>query len=200
MSHRTLARRVAVPLMVLGLLLLTAGVVVGHEEREVAGYDVEVGFMNEPVYVGDKSGLEFFVHKGDAAVTGLETTLKAEVIKGDSKRDLPINARWGEDGAYESVFIPTASGPYTFHIFGTIEGNAVDESFTSSPDGFNEVKELASGQFPVQFPAQADLVADAKAGKDAASQATIATALGAAALVVGLIGVGLALARRRPTA
>lgn len=99
------------------------------------------------------------------------------------------------------MFFPTAAGGYTFHISGTIEGNAIDESFTSKPDGgFSPVNELSGGQFPVQFPAEADLVASAQAGKDAASQVTIALALGAAGLVAGLIGIGLALAARRRNA
>ena len=63
-------------------------------------------------------------------------------------------------------------------LTGTIEGQAIDELFTSSPTGFNEVQALSGGQFPVQFPAQADIVADAQAGKDAASQVTIAIGLG----------------------
>ena len=158
---------------------------------------LEVGLIGEPVYVGEKSGLEFFVNKGDTPVEGLEKTLKAEVIVGEAKRDLPIKARFDEKGAYESVFIPTASGKYTFHIYGTVEGDAVDESFTSSPDGFNEVQEATSGQFPVTLPTAAELSAEAKKGADAASQATIAVALGAAGLIAGLLALGVALAGRR---
>jgi len=179
--------------------LLATGVVVAHEERDVSGYTFEVGFIDEPVFVGQKSGLEFFVHKGDTAVQGLESTLKAEVIFQGQKRDLPITAREGDPGAYQSEFIPTAAGPYTFHLFGAVEGNTIDESFTSSPTGFDEVQALSSGQFPIQFPAQADIVADAQAGRTAASQVTTALALGAAGLLAGLIGIGLALAARRRT-
>ena len=99
------------------------------------------------------------------------------------------------------MFIPTAAGKYTFHLTGTIEGTAIDESFTSSPDGFNEVQEAASGQFPVTLPTAAELSAEAKKGADAASQVTIALALGGAGLVVGLLALGVALAgRRRPAA
>jgi hypothetical protein len=181
------------------LAILSVGLVAAHEERTVAGYDLEVGFINEPVYVGDKSGLEFFVHKGDTPVEGLDTTITAEVIFQGQSRPLLISAREDDPGAYESVFIPTAAGPYTFHLTGTIEGQSIDESFTSSPTGFNEVQEVAAGQFPVQFPAPAEIAADAKAGKDAAAQVTVAIGLGAAGVLIGLIGVGLALAgRRRP--
>ena len=90
--------------------------------------------------------------QGEEPVEGLEETLEAEVTFGSQTRDLEISPRFGEPGAYESVFFPTAAGPYTFRIYGEVEGEAIDESFTSSPDGFGEVKELSGGQFPVQFP------------------------------------------------
>jgi len=200
MTHpRARGRRLVAVAVASLLTLLVAGVAAAHEERNVAGYTFEVGFIDEPVFVGQKSGLEFFVHKGDTAVQGLESTLKAEVIFQGQKRDLPITAREGDPGAYQSEFIPTAAGPYTFHLFGAVEGNTIDESFTSSPTGFDEVQALSSGQFPIQFPAQADIVADAQAGRTAASQVTTALALGAAGLLAGLIGIGLALAARRRT-
>ena len=198
--NRTRARR---PMAVVGAALLTVlatGLVSAHEQRDVSGYTFEVGFIDEPVYVGDKSGLEFFVHKGDTAVMGLEQTVKAQVIFNGQSRDLPIEAREDSPGAYQSVFIPTAAGPYTFHLTGTVEGTPIDQSFTSSPTGFDEVQAVSQGQFPVIFPAETDLVANAQAGKDAASQVTIALLLGAAGLVAGLIGIGLALAARRRSA
>jgi hypothetical protein len=179
------------------LTFLIAAPVMAHEERDVHGYSFEVGLINEPVYVGQKSGLEFFVNKGEEPVEGLETTLKAEVTSGSTKRDLPIKATFGEKGAYNSVFIPTAAGKYTFHITGTLpDGTAVDETFTSSPGGFNEVQELAAGQFPVQFPSTAELVDQAKKGADAAGTTTIALGLGALGVVLALAALGISVASR----
>jgi hypothetical protein len=180
-------------------LLLVAVPASAHEERTVAGYDMEVGLINEPVFVGDKSGLEFSVMKDDQPVLGLEQTLTAQVIYQDQTRDLDVEARDDSPGWYESAFIPTAAGPYTFHISGTIEGNAIDESFTSSPTGFDEVQEASSGEFPNQLPTVTDLSDQASRGASAADQMPIAIGLGALGLVTGLIGIGLALAaRRRP--
>ena len=183
-----------------GLLVACfAGSALAHEEREVAGYALEVGLIDEPVYVGQSSGLELHVTKGDQPVSGLAETLTAEVIYGESKRDLPLVERDEDPGWYQSVFIPTAAGKYTFHLGGTIDGTAIDESFTSSPGGFNEVQEAAAGQFPVTLPTAAELSAEAKQGADAASRVTIALVLGGAGLVVGLLAIGVALAgRRRP--
>ncbi len=199
--RRTTIRRVG-SVGLAGLLLATfAGQALGHEEREVSGYALEVGLISEPVFVGERSGLEFHVTKDDKPVSGLETTIKAQVVYEQATRDLPLVEREEDPGWYESVFIPTAAGKYTFHLTGTIEGTALDESFTSSPTGFNEVQEASSGQFPVTLPTAAELSAQAQKGADAASQVTVALALGGIGLVVGLVALGVALAgRRRATA
>jgi hypothetical protein len=179
------------------LAVLTVGTAFAHEEREVGDHTFAVGFIDEPVFVGQKSGLEFFVsHDGEEPVDGLEETLQAQVTFGSETRDLEISPRFGEPGAYESVFIPTAAGPYTFRIFGEVEGEPFDESFTAGPDTFGEVQDLAGGQFPTQFPAQADIVADAEAGAAAATQATIAIVLAVIGLLAALVALGLAVARR----
>jgi hypothetical protein len=192
MTHRI--GRAAV--LAAAVLALSAGAAFAHEEREVGDYSLEVGFIDEPVFTGQKSGLEFFVMQGEEPVEGLEETLEAEVTYGSQTRDLEISPRFGEAGAYESVFFPTAAGPYTFRIYGELGGQAFDESFTSSPDGFGEVRELSGGQFPVQFPSTGDVVADAEAGAAAATQATIALVLAVIGLLAALVALGLTVARR----
>lgn len=177
--------------------LMMPSLVAAHEVRQVGEYQFVVGFIDEPVFTDQKSGLEFEVTRADQPVEGLEETLEAEVIFGSDTRALPLEPRFGAPGWYQSVFFPTAAGPYTFHIFGGIEGFAIDESFTAGPDTFGEVEDSTSGQFPVAFPATADLVRDAGAGAGASTTATIALVVGAAGLVAGLVALGLALARRR---
>ena len=179
------------------LVALTVGATLAHESREVGEHTFVVGFMDEPVFTGQKSGLEFFVTRGEEEpVEGLEETLQAQVTFGSEARDLEISPRFGEPGAYQSVLFPTAAGPYTWRIFGEVEGEPFDESFTSGPETFGEVEELAGGQFPVQFPATADVVADAESGAAAATQATIALVLAIVGLLAGLVALGLTLARR----
>jgi hypothetical protein len=133
-----------------------------HESRTIADghYQIVVGFMDEPVFAGDKSGLEFWVtdisnatpSAGEEAegvpVDGLEETLKAEVIFEDQTMELPLSAAWNEPGSYGSVFFPMEAGDYTFRIYGTIGETEIDESFTSSPEGFDAVKDPAPLQFP----------------------------------------------------
>jgi hypothetical protein len=185
--------------VVLGALLTIAvsGTALAHEEREVGDYIFEVGFADEPVFAGQKSGLEFSVSSGDEPVEGLEESLQAEVIYEGESHDLPLEARFGEPGSYESIFFPTAAGQYTFHISGDINSQAIDESFTSGED-FGDVADAASGQFPVAFPPTGDIVRDAQAGADAAGTSTLALVLAVAGLVAGLGALGLTLARRGP--
>ena len=177
------------------------------------GIDGVNGFAN----FGDATtkGIDLEV-RWDTPVEGLETTLQAEVIYQGQTRALTVSPRFGQPGWYQSVFFPTAAGPYTFHIFGTVEGTPIDESFTSSPDGFsevevrqihaaalndpdgfNEVEDQAGGQFPVQIAAPVDVARDAEAGAAAAGTATLGLVLGGAGLLVGLVALGISLAGRR---
>lgn len=168
-----------------------------HEDREVGEFLLVVGFIDEPVFVGSKSGLEFFVSREEEPIEGLEASLRAEVIYQGQTRELTISPRFGEPGAYESVFFPTAAGAYTFRLYGDVDGTEIDESFTSGPEGFNEVQEASSAQFPVQFPAQAELAATAASGGGAATMALMALIVAGVAAVLGLVALGMALGARR---
>jgi hypothetical protein len=179
------------------LAIVGVGAAAAHEERELGDYSVEVGFRNEPVFTGEESGLEFFVNRGDEPVEGLEDTIQAQVTFGAETRDLEVTATFGQPGAYQAIFFPTAAGQYTFRIYGSIEDLDVDEEFTSGPDTFGDVRDVTSGQFPIQFPATADIVRDAEAGANAATMAIAALVVGGLGLLAGLIALGLVVARRR---
>ena len=107
------------------LILTTVSSALAHEEREVGDYTFEVGMLEEPVLT-----------RGDEPVEGLEESLQATVTFGGETRDLEISPRFGEPGAYQSVFFPTAAGPYSFHVTGEVEGQSIDETFTGGPDTF----------------------------------------------------------------
>ena len=179
------------------LIALLASPVFAHEARQVAGYDLEVGLIGEPVFVGQESGMELGVTRDGKPVEGLAASLTVEVQYGSSKRTLALQPAGEDMPGYVAPFIPTAAGPYTFHLAGSIEGTPIDESFTSSSTGFEEVREAASGEFPVTLPTLAELADQAKKGADAAALVPVALAVGAAGLVVGLLGLGVALAGRR---
>jgi len=179
------------------LLLITAAPALAHERRNVGEYMLVVGFIGEPVFTDQRSGLEFSVTRGDEPIEGLAETLTAQAIYQDQTLDLPLSPRFGQPGWYQSHFFPTAAGPYSFHISGTINGTPVDETFTSGEDTFDEVREATSGQFPVRHPPMGDMVADVQRAADASNQVVIALALGIAGTLLGLIALGVALAGRR---
>src|SRR5881396_2697470 len=121
--------------MLVAVLALLAGSVafsnmaLAHEHRVIGNYELAVGFLNEPAIAYQPNGLFLEVKlfpngvptQGDEAaeassqpVEGLEQTVKAEVIVGGGakKMDLPLEAAFGQPGAYEAHFIPTLAGDY----------------------------------------------------------------------------------------
>jgi hypothetical protein len=139
----------ALPLIALLLVPLAAS---AHEHQtfEINGiaYEFSVGSANEPIYVGDKSGLQLRItkagvvagheehhedHATEGAVEGLEKTLKVEMIAGTAKKTFDLKPTWGAPGAYDTVFYPTAAGEFSYRVFGTIDEIPVDLFFTCRP-------------------------------------------------------------------
>jgi len=126
-----------------------------------------------------------------------------------------LGAGFGEPGDYRAFFIPTAPGPYSFKVTGSLGGKKVDQSYTSGKDGFDEVTDPAEAQYPVQQPSGSQLTrrldrettrlnAAVAAHREAADQdaaearrlATVGLAVGALGLLTA-VGVGVVALRRR---
>lgn len=209
MSRPMVARWVTAFVTTALLLGGAAGTASAHEGRKLVNgrYTAVVGFLNEPAYEGQLNGLSLSVvdetqktaQGQDKPVEGLEKSLRAEVLYGGGKKlELTLRTRFGQPGKYAAYFEPTKAGQYTFHIYGQIEGNAIDERFESGPGRFNDVQSLAPLQFPEQ---QATVPADLQQRLDAAdSAANLARSIGIAGLVAGLLGlaIGILALRRRP--
>lgn len=209
MPRRVVARWVTAFIATTLLLLGAAGTASAHEGRELVNgrYTAVVGFLNEPAFDGQLNGLSLSVvdetqktaQGQDKPVEGLEKTLKAEVLYGGGKKlELTLRTRFGQPGKYAAYFEPTKAGQYTFHIYGQIEGNAIDERFESGPGRFSDVQSLAPLQFPEQ---KATVPADLQHRLDAAdSAANLARSIGIAGLVAGLLGlaIGILALRRHP--
>jgi hypothetical protein len=112
-----------------------------------------IGSLNEPIAVDDRTGMDLTVTKcftsqcvaamsadGDmdgpagTPVTGLESTLKVEMVAGDQKRLDPISPVWGKEGSYKTTFYPTVATTFAFHLMGTINDVPVDLTFTCVPE------------------------------------------------------------------
>lgn len=210
-------RRISGLLCALVFGLVLAGVIApstasAHERRELLNgkYQVIVGFVTEPAYNSGINGLDFRVvdktqktaDGKDKPVEGLEKTLKAQVIVGGGAKtmDLTLKTRFGQPGNYAAYFAPTLPGQYIFRVYGEVEGQKIDERFESGPGRFNDVESIAKVQFPEQTPT---VPSDLQARLDAArSQAETARLLAIGGLVVGLLGLGVAVVAllRRPRA
>ncbi|MCU1463074.1 MAG: hypothetical protein JWO37_3149 [Acidimicrobiales bacterium] len=222
--------RIAAASAVVLLFLGAASPAWAHDHRRVGAYDFTVGWISEPTYAGFPNAVQLIVK--DAAGKpiddlGSPPTLKVEVGTGTQKSDpLAFKASFDPDtgfgthGEFDSEIIPTRPGVYTFRIFGTINGQAVNETFTSSDTTFDSVREPAEVEFPTKDPSTGQLATSiqqltprvdtavaaaktqAKAAKNAKDKASTATTLAIVALVAGVVlgGAGLVTglgARRR---
>jgi hypothetical protein len=187
--------------LAVGLLLAAAVAASAHERRVVAGkYQFVVGFINEPAYADSLNAVDLTINEqagSNPPVEGADKTLKAEIVVGPNKLPVELRPRFRMPGKYAAYFMPTKEGAYTFHFFGTIGNDQVDESFTSSPTGFDEVKALQPLQFPLQHPAveavQRDLTQQAAARTTAADEhATLARNIALGGVAVGVLGLALA--------
>ena len=201
-----------------------------HEQRQVGAYQFTVGWVHEPTYVGAENSVELFIHdaKGNPVDDiGSPPTLQVQVIFGGQPSQ-PSNLEasfdpdtgLGTHGEFTAAIIPTAAGNYTFHFSGTLNGQKVDERFTSGPTTFNTVEDPTGVEFPAKVPSVPDLAALtgrlssrvdhstalASASTNRADSAhtlgLIGVILGAVGLVagVGLGGTGFLVARRHNTA
>ena len=84
------------------------------------------GMINEPVYVGDKSGLEFSVFKDDEPVEGLgNDTHRRSHLPGRRRRaTCPSRLATRSRAGTSRCSSPLRPAHTAFHIHGTIEGNA----------------------------------------------------------------------------
>ncbi len=181
------------------LLLSLPGTALAHVDIDVGDgrYVMEVGFRDEPAYLGQPNAIYVSVAEyatgGTEPVEGLAATLEAEVSRDGQTLIVPLEPR-GE-GVYEGSFVPTAAGDYTFRVFGTIEDAAVDESVTSGPSTFNSVEPMSAIEFPVARPDAVQLQAEIADVADAAGTARTLGIAGIAAGVLGLILGAIALVR-----
>ncbi len=192
-----------VPVLIAALLWPVAAL--AHDHRDVGKYAFTVGFLNEPVALGQPNGVDLRVMNDETEkpVEGVEKTLKVEITSGGKSIQLDLATIFQDPGHYTARFVPTAEGQYMFRFFGTVEAQPVDEKFESGPSRFGEPARLV--QFPVNVPDAAALQqevqqaqADAASAKEAASSSGVV--LGVIGIIVGAAGLaagGAALMRKR---
>ncbi len=131
----------------------------GHTVDSVGDYRLEIGWMNEPVVSGETNGIELYVsplqnglpleeQEFKNGVTGLEKSLKMQLILKEDKITLPLSADHNIPGKYYAFVNPTVSGFYQANILGNIEETKV--SLSMHPPKVDE-------RSYIEFPESADL-------------------------------------------
>lgn len=141
--------------MVFAISMLMAPVLQMSDAHQRALYNINgqdylfvIGSLNEPVSVDDKTGVDFRAMYPDHAnptdsrangtqpVTGLEETLKVEILAGDKNLTSNLEPSFGELGSYESEpFYPTVPTTFDYRIYGNINGTTFDVTFSCNPAG-----------------------------------------------------------------
>lgn len=136
----------SLPLFAVAILSFSPLTALAHETQHfsIGGktYAFVVGSLNEPLIVDDKSGVDLTVSIPAAnsastptPVTGLEQTLKVEIAAGGKKKIFDLTTQYGKPGSYKAMFFPTVQTTLTYRIFGTLEGNEINLSFSCNPAG-----------------------------------------------------------------
>jgi hypothetical protein len=85
-------------------------------------------------------------------------SLQVEVTFGPSSRILEMRPSFDTPRHFIADLIPTRPGNYTFRVFGTIGGAAIDEVFTSADGSFSTVEPASDVTFPDELPSVVDLL------------------------------------------
>lgn len=185
-----------------------------HEGRGVGDHEFVVGFGTEPAYSGFPNSVQMVItHHDGEPVTKIEGKLQVEVSFGDASDTFTFEPNFvpgvfGEEGDYRAWFVPSRAGQYTFRIFGTMEGEKVDEEFTSGPGTFSDVEDTSAASFPTQDPntgelsekldrENARLATELTTAQDDASSARTIAMIGVAVGAVGIVLAAVALATRK---
>jgi hypothetical protein len=214
--YKNLIRLAALGFSVVGVLLATTVPALAHEHRQVGSYSFVVGWKSEPTYTDSRNAVQLFLSDSKGKpVTDLGETLKVEVIFTSDNSKMPavglepaFGEGFGTPGEYNAPLIPTRPGKFTFHFTGSIKGQAVDQSFTSSATGFDEAKDASTIQWPANDPSRGQLaekinrldprLASAQSGiKKAQDAADAARNLAIAGIVLGALGIAVAIAMTR---
>ena len=188
-----------------------------HERRTEGTVQMVVGWLHEPAYAGFLNAVQLRVSDDAGPITDVGDALKVEVTFGDQKAGpLALAPAFGSPGEYQAPMVPSRPGTYTFRFVGTVKGQQIDQSFTSSDRTFDSPMDPAEIQFPVKDPSPGQLAtrierveprieevrtAATSQADDAESAANRATVLAVLALVVGAAGLafGVSARRRGPT-
>lgn len=183
-------RYISIGLFALIVVLVLPSTALAHERRAVANgkYTVVVGWDVEPAYADQKNAASIRITQADtnAPVTGADKTLKLAIRQGASTKDFPLRAAFGQDGYYLADIVPTRVGDYQWIFTGSINGDAINETFDTADGKFNAVDAPTALQFPLALSDPAQTTA---AVQSAQSDAQSARTLAYVGIILGVVGV-----------
>ena len=198
------------------LLTFIPQIASAHVERTVGPFDLEIGFRDEPVYVGVPNAVFLALMKDGEEVADVGDSLTVTLGFGDQTSDPIVFEPMEEPGQFQAPFVPSQAGAYTFTLSGSVDGDELELSLTSGPETFDEAQDVAAATFPaVQFPTNTDLASrieqesertstdlgtvtgDVQTANDAASSAKTVDTIGIVVGALGLIVGAAALATRK---
>jgi len=196
----TRIRLALIAALAIGVAVSTA---LAHERKVVGRYHLVIGWGDEPAFSGQKNAVEIDVtDSAGKPVTELGGgTLSVEVIYGDQRVTLPLRAVRQPPGKFQAWLVPTRAGTYTFHVSGTIKGEALDVSSTCSDTTFACVSDVADLQFPAKDPSAGQLADRLSRGlpraEEAASAAGVARIIAFAAIALAAVAIAVAMLKAR---
>lgn len=156
-------------------LALFPGTASAHAERSVGPFDLEIGFRDEPAYIGVPNAVFLELSRGGEPVSDVGDALSVTLGFGDQTSDPLVFDPLEESGQYQAPFVPSQAGAYTFTLSGTLDGVKFDLSLSSGPKTFDEVQDISGATFPqVQAPTNADLATRIQEESDRTSSALAA--------------------------
>lgn len=161
------------------LLLSSASLAYAHTRIEVGPYAIIVGWLEEPVIVGERNAIVIEISENEIPVRGVEATLDLELIYAGQTFRSNINPT-ETAGLYTSTVYPTVRGQYSVRLFGNIDGVEIDE--VVDPE---EVFPASRIQFPEAEPDTFALQSRITALEAQLNSARISSYAG---IAVGLIG------------
>jgi len=166
-----------------------------HETQRVDRLRLTIGWGDEPVFSGLRNSVEIDVSDAAGApVTDPEGSLSAEVSFGSQRIVLPLQPAGDRPGKFRAWLVPTRPGSYTFHVTGTLKGQAIDVTSTCSDQTFDCVTDASDIQFPAKDPSAGQLADRLSRELPRAERALEAAGKARSLAIVGIAVAALALA------